>query len=477
MWIGGAACVKSHNDAVRALDEARRRAQLNRVMMTELNIAEERPATLLRSAEHYAGALAMVAAATLLGLAVAPRWGTAPVDMLYLPAVLAAAALWGLGPALTAGTVAALSYNFFFTEPVHTFRIDRVADVFTVVILFLVAVVTSRLAAGMRGHARLAAAHAARNATIAGFAGRLLSCRDEREIATVACAEIRRLFDCNTMLLGGLPQPSIIAADPAGNQPTPSDLAAAALALETGETAGRGTPRLQPAEWSFHPVRSRNGVVAAFGLARDDGQPPVREDQLPLLASLLDQMALALVRAQLEGDARGFAAVRERDRVRASLLSSIAQDIAPHLSAIGNAVRQLKRSGSGDKQLVSDIASETGRLDRYVAKLLDMGPEPGEQPIEAGGLIIDLLQRRVTRDGEPIHLTPKEFAVLAELAKHRGRVLSHQHLLRAVWGPAQERQIEYLRVAIRALRQKIERDPALPALILNEPAVGYRLSD
>ena len=65
--------------------------------------------------------------------------------------------------------------------------------------------------------------------------------------------------------------------------------------------------------------------------------------------------------------------------------------------------------------------------------------------------------------------------MLAELAKHRGRVLTHSHLLRTVWGPAQERQIEYLRVAIRALRQKLEDDPAQPKLIINEPAVGYRL--
>jgi two-component system sensor histidine kinase KdpD len=74
-----------------------------------------------------------------------------------------------------------------------------------------------------------------------------------------------------------------------------------------------------------------------------------------------------------------------------------------------------------------------------------------------------------------VHLTPKEYAVLAELAKQPGRVLSHAHLLRTAWGPAQERQTEYLRVAIRALRQKLEREPARPELILNEPGVGYRL--
>src|ERR1700753_159246 len=85
------------------------------------------------SVQGYAGAIAMVAVSTLIGLWIAPRWGTGPVDMVYLPAVLAAAALWGLGPALVAGTASALAYHFFFTEPVHTFRMNRVADVVTVV--------------------------------------------------------------------------------------------------------------------------------------------------------------------------------------------------------------------------------------------------------------------------------------------------------------------------------------------------------
>lgn len=61
------------------------------------------------------------------------------------------------------------------------------------------------------------------------------------------------------------------------------------------------------------------------------------------------------------------------------------------------------------------------------------------------------------------------------IAEHPGRVLSHAHLLRSAWGPAHEKQTEYLRVAIRALRRKLEAEPARPRLFVNEPAVGYRL--
>ena len=143
------------------------------------------------------------------------------------------------------------------------------------------------------------------------------------------------------------------------------------------------------------------------------------------------------------------------------MLASIGQDLRPRLTAIERAVRELRRSGQGDKAAASTIGSEAMQLDRYIANLIELGPEADQPPVESGGVTIDLFQpHRVASDGEDVHLTPKEYAVLAELAKHRGRLLTHAYLLRTVWGPAQERQIEYLRVAVRALRQKLEAEPA-----------------
>jgi two-component system KDP operon response regulator KdpE len=104
-----------------------------------------------------------------------------------------------------------------------------------------------------------------------------------------------------------------------------------------------------------------------------------------------------------------------------------------------------------------------------------LASETERQIVEAGTVSIDLLARIVRRDGREVHVTPKEWDLLAELAKKPGRVLTHEMLLRSVWGPAHVGQTEYLRVAIRSLRQKLERQPSLPELIINEPGVGYRL--
>lgn len=98
-----------------------------------------------------------------------------------------------------------------------------------------------------------------------------------------------------------------------------------------------------------------------------------------------------------------------------------------------------------------------------------------EHRVESGDVVIDLDRRRVTRAGEEVHLAPKEYGVLALLARRPDRVMSHAQILREVWGPAQADRVEYLRIVVRALRQKLEADPARPALIVNELGVGYRL--
>jgi two-component system KDP operon response regulator KdpE len=104
-------------------------------------------------------------------------------------------------------------------------------------------------------------------------------------------------------------------------------------------------------------------------------------------------------------------------------------------------------------------------------RLQDEGAEP---IVTAGDLTIDLVKRWVTRGGEPLRLSPREYDLLAQLVRGSGKVVTHRQLLTAVWGPAHEQDVQYLRVFVGQLRQKIEPDPSAPALILTEPGVGYR---
>ncbi len=120
------------------------------------------------------------------------------------------------------------------------------------------------------------------------------------------------------------------------------------------------------------------------------------------------------------------------------------------------------------EELLARIAA-TLRRTRTVGE-----PEPASPVIDVAGLRIDLAEQQVTRDGVDVHLTPTEFALLRELATNRGKVLTHAHLLRRVWGTGYETETEYIRVYVRRLRAKLEIEGD-PPLILTQARAGYRL--
>lgn len=93
-----------------------------------------------------------------------------------------------------------------------------------------------------------------------------------------------------------------------------------------------------------------------------------------------------------------------------------------------------------------------------------------------GDLTVDLAARRVSRGNQEIQLTPTEYALLRLFVRHSGRVLTHRHILREVWGPKSEEHRQYLRVYVTHLRHKIEREPTHPLLIKTESGIGYRFS-
>jgi two-component system KDP operon response regulator KdpE len=142
------------------------------------------------------------------------------------------------------------------------------------------------------------------------------------------------------------------------------------------------------------------------------------------------------------------------------------------------------RSGEFDK-----VAALDGGADDYITKpfgaeellariraaLRHRLHQQGVQPaFESGDLAVDLVHRRVRARGKDVHLSPKEYDLLEQFVLHAGKVLTHRHLLRTVWG-RDSADPQYLRVYIRQLRQKLEADPERPSRIVTEPGVGYRL--
>lgn len=161
-------------------------------------------------------------------------------------------------------------------------------------------------------------------------------------------------------------------------------------------------------------------------------------------------------------------------------------ELIPVIKAAGASVIVVSARDATDQKVAAlDLGA-----DDYVSKPFDseevlarirtalrhkLAHETGMPLVARGDVEIDLVDRLVRKAGLEVHLTPKEYAFLAELAKSAGRVVTHAALLRSVWGPGHESDVEYLRVAARGIRRKLEDDPAQPVLIRNEPGVGYRL--
>jgi two-component system KDP operon response regulator KdpE len=103
------------------------------------------------------------------------------------------------------------------------------------------------------------------------------------------------------------------------------------------------------------------------------------------------------------------------------------------------------------------------------------GGNAADPVLRFGPIAVDRALRTVTRDGEELHLTPIEYRLLQELATVPGRVLTHQHLLKAVWGPGHAEDVHYVRVHMANLRKKVEADPNRPQWLVTEAGVGYRL--
>jgi two-component system KDP operon response regulator KdpE len=118
------------------------------------------------------------------------------------------------------------------------------------------------------------------------------------------------------------------------------------------------------------------------------------------------------------------------------------------------------------------VARVRGAL-RHAAHM--SGGSDREARFQTGGLVIDFERRQVSVDGREIHLTPIEYDLLKYLSYNAGRVLTHRAILRAVWGPAYENEIHYLRVFFNQLRRKIEPVPGRPRYLLTELGIGYRL--
>ena len=327
----------------------------------------------------YLWSILMIAATTFVGRLLIEVIDLGNISLLFLIPVMFAAASYGLRTGLASGLLASLAYNFFFLPPTGTLTVSNPENVVSILVLLGVAIVTSQFAARVRAQADLAQSSARQNAALAGFSRQLTAAVSREELMQAICAEVSRLLSVRTVLL--LPTrdgPQLRAAFPPEDRLDQIEKAAAQWAMDNEQPAGRGSSTLTASDWLFHPLRTTRGVLGVLGVARDDAGEPLRSDQRPLLMSLLDQASIAFDRMALEEEMLDARQVRERDRLRSALLSSVSHDLRTPLTTIVSAAHELRRSPT--PELIDTVETEARRLNRFVANLLDMAR------VEAGAL-------------------------------------------------------------------------------------------
>ncbi|MCA1196527.1 sensor histidine kinase KdpD [Sphingomonas sp. R647] len=315
----------------------------------------------------------MIGATIGAGKLAEPWIGLGGVDLIFLLPVILASGRFGLRPGLATGLLAGLAYNFFFLPPIHTFTIADPQSLLTMFVLIGIAAFTANLAGKLKARATLGARGAQENAAIAAFGQALARASDWETTSTIICDEVSRLLDLNVILLNRrVDELSIVASCPAARgELGPVNRAAADWAWDRAEASGVGTATLNAADWQFHPLKTALGVLAVIGIARPDGRDPVRADRAVLLQTLLGQAALAHERLKLEDEVREVSLLKERDRLRAALLSSIGHDLRTPLTSVATAIEAIAIDHPGTPSL--PIARmEVARLRRFLDNLIEM---------------------------------------------------------------------------------------------------------
>jgi len=330
------------------------------------------------SVQPYLLSAGYVALATLVGTLLSRALDVQNVALVFLMAVLASAVGGGIWPALFASFAGALCFNFFFLPPLYTLDIGSSESAVAFVFFLGVALIASNLTARVQRQAAAARERARTTEDLYLFSRKLAGTGTLDEVLWATAYQMASMLRVRVVIL--LPDESTLAVR-AGYPPddtlVDADIAAARWAWEHDRPAGRGADTLPGAKRLYIPLRTGRGAVGVIGLDNDRQGPLLSPEQQRLLDALADQAALAIERIQLVADVDKARLAVEADKLRAALLRSISHDLKTPLAAILGTASVLRDydetlSADGRADLITTIADESERLNRFIANLLDM---------------------------------------------------------------------------------------------------------
>lgn len=340
--------------------------------------APETPEAPPFEARPYVLSTGILGMATLVGFGLQQVLALQNIALVFLTAVLVSAVQFGLLPALFTSLAGMMAFNFFFIPPLYTFTITDPENVVALFFFLVVAIIASNLTARVRAQALAARARAKTTEDLYLFSRKLAVAGALDDLLWATAFQIASMLQVRVVLL--LPEADVLAVK-AGYPPEdtlgPADHAAAKWAFENNRMTGRGADTLPGARRFFMPMQTGRGCVGVIGIDRDKEGPLLTPEQRRLLDALADQAALAVERVNLVADVERARLDAEADRLRGALLTSISHDLKTPLASIMGSAGTLRDFSASlpeaaKADLLSTIEQEGGRLNRFIANLLDM---------------------------------------------------------------------------------------------------------
>jgi len=319
------------------------------------------------------------------------------VPVLFLAAVVLSAARWGLGPSLLASLLSVVAGSFFFYTPIYSLRVTNLQDLIDLAMFVVVAVLTSRLAAGVRAQALEATRRQAVIGGLYAFSERLAASATPAALNAAILEHLAVAFGRPIHLLLPGEAGLVLAASDGDDRPPDAVLAAAAQ----GSSSGRETTL---AGWRIAPLQAAHGVEGAI-VARQSGpevSPPADPDYA---RALIAQAALAIERARLDREIADARVRAQGEALREALINSVSHDLQTPLAAILGSATVLETIGEdadprARRELVATIREEAERLGSYIGNVLDLTRirsgqiAPRLELVELSDIINDALRRR-----------------------------------------------------------------------------------
>jgi two-component system sensor histidine kinase KdpD len=328
---------------------------------------------------NYGYASAVVGACTALSVVMSPYFGQANLIMVYLFGVVVIATRWGRGPSALASLMSVAAFDFFFIPPYYSFAVSDVQYLLTFAVMLVVALLISRLAAHKSQQAEAALIREKRTAALYAMSRELITQRGVDKLASVASRHIHDVFHCQVAVF--LPDRErrvhLHRGEALHFELDPKEAGISQWVFDHKESAGHGTNTLSGSDSLYLPLLGSHGAVGVLAVRSSRPAELLAPEQLHLLETFANQMALALERARLAEETQEAHVQMETERMRNAVLSSVSHDLRTPLATIVGASSALLTttrplSTESQQELVRSISDEAGRLDRLLKNLLDM---------------------------------------------------------------------------------------------------------